>query len=53
MGACNSPVQNVTTVKLDNNSIVVLDEKKVTEKKTYPYVAVKLDYYDKQVVFEE
>ena len=34
MGACNSPVQNVTTVKLDNNSIVVLDEEKVTEKKT-------------------
>lgn len=34
LGACNSPVQNVTTVKLDNNSIVVLDEEKVTEKKT-------------------
>ena len=29
------------------------EKEKVTEKKTYPYVAVKLDYYDKQVVFEE
>ena len=32
--ACNSSVQNVTTVKLNANSIVVLDEEKVTEKKT-------------------
>lgn len=32
--ACNSSVQNVTTVKLNDNSIVVLDEEKVTEKKT-------------------
>ena len=30
--ACNSSVQNVTTVKLNDNSIVVLDEEKVTEK---------------------
>lgn len=31
--ACTSSVQNVTTVKLDDTSIVVLDEEKVTEKK--------------------
>ena len=32
--ACSSSVQNVTTVKLDDAQIVVLDEAKVTEKKT-------------------
>lgn len=32
--ACNSSVQNVTTVKLDDTSITVLNEEKVTEKKT-------------------
>lgn len=32
--ACSSSVQNVTTVKLDDTQIVVLDEAKVTEKKT-------------------
>lgn len=34
LGACSSSVQNVTTVKLDDTSIVVLEEAKVTEKKT-------------------
>ena len=32
--SCSSSVQNVTTVKLDDAQIVVLDEAKVTEKKT-------------------
>lgn len=32
--ACSLSVQNVTTVKLDDTQIVVLDEAKVTEKKT-------------------
>lgn len=32
--ACSLSVQNVTTVKLDDAQIVVLDEAKVTEKKT-------------------
>lgn len=31
--ACTSSVQNVTTVELDDASIIVLDEEKVTEKK--------------------
>lgn len=31
--ACTSSVQNVTTVELDDTSIIVLDEEKVTEKK--------------------
>ena len=31
--ACSSSVQNVTTVELDDASIILLDEEKVTEKK--------------------
>lgn len=34
LGACTSSVQNVTTVKMDDTSLVVVEEEKVTEKKT-------------------
>lgn len=34
LGACTSSVQNVTTVKLDDTSLVIVKEEKVTEKKT-------------------
>lgn len=34
LGACTSSIQNVTTVKMDDTSLVVVEEEKVTEKKT-------------------
>lgn len=34
LGACTSSVQNVTTAKVDGVSLVVVDEEKVTKKKT-------------------